>query len=97
MIKAARWLTEYKNKEEATSILIKYERMTPQVGQRVYDFLVNRIQAFPKNAEITSDAIRTIVADLAKSGFIATPGQDYKKFIDLTHLELAIREIGAPN
>lgn len=97
MIKATRWLTDNKNKNEATSILIKYEKMTPTVGQRIYDFLINKIHAFPNNAEITSEAIRGIIADLTESGLMSKSSRGQKTFTDLTYLDLVIKELGTAN
>lgn len=92
MIKASRWLTDHKNKETAVDILVKYEKMTPQIGQRVYDFMVNKIDAISNNGEIIPGGIRTVMGVMARSGLIATPAQDYKKFINLKYLELAHKE-----
>lgn len=95
MIKAGRWLTDPKNKEMAVNILIKYEKMTPQTGQRVYDYLVNQIGAVSRDGDVNPDGMRSVMAVLARTHPTTTP--DYKKFLNLKYLALAHKELGITN
>ena len=97
MIKAGRWLTDEKNEERAVNILLKYEKMPPQRGQRVYDFMIRKLGAISHNGEINPDGIRSVMAVLARSRLIATPTEEYKKFINLNYLGFAHKELGITN
>jgi ABC-type nitrate/sulfonate/bicarbonate transport system substrate-binding protein len=97
MIKASRWLTDEKNKERAVGILLKYEKMPPQRGQRIYDFMIGKFGAISKNGEISPEGIKSVMVVTAPSGLIATPPQEYTKFINLKYLQLAHKELGIRN
>ena len=97
MIKASRWLTDEENKERAVDILLKYEKMPRQRGQRVYDFMVSKLGAISKNGKISPEGIKSVMAVMARSGLIATPPEEYTKFINHKYVELAHKELGITN
>ena len=97
MVRASRWLTDEENKERAVDILLKYEKMTPQRGRRVYDFMVSKLSAISKQGEINPEGIKSVMTVMARSGLISTPPEGYMKFINPKYLELAHEELGITN
>lgn len=94
LLEATAWLYDPAHREAAIAILAARFKTSPEIGNLTYDLTVSRLQAFPREGEISPVAFTAVLDTMAEMGLIGQPAPGAAKYVDLSYLELARK--GAP-
>ena len=88
MVNASRWIYDFKNRDEAISILEKNMTVPRHFAEKTYDYVIQRIKGITPNCEISLSQLEELIALLRKAGLLkATSSSTASKFVDLTFLQ----------
>ena len=93
-IRGLQWLYDPANKAEAIAILEQRTRAEPQHAARTYDLLIERLQSFPRNGEISEASVEAAIKVLADEGELSGPLPPASKYIDTRYWDKAIAAVG---
>jgi len=94
-IQTIRWLYDPKNKEETIGIHMKFLKSQRASAEIDYRFLIEELQAFPKDGSVSKVAMEKSMELRVKDGmYKGTRIPSYTEYVDSSFLEEAQRQLG---
>lgn len=93
-VEGTRWLYDPKNKEEALAIHMKALKGTKESAELDYQFLIQDLQAFPKDGSLSKAGMTKSMDLRVKDGMYKEARvPSYTEYVDNTFLEEALRQL----
>ncbi len=87
--RAAGWLQDPANKEEAIRILAERTRQEEKYARQTYELVIEQERSYSDNALVRPEGIRAVIDLLAESGELNPPLPPPEKYIDTSYWERA--------
>ena len=87
--RAVHWLYDFKNKDQAVDILVKYSKQDRKDSADTYDYFVGKLRAFSANGRISSESYKRMTDTLVQWGDLTVPVPPASKFFDLSFVDAA--------
>jgi ABC-type nitrate/sulfonate/bicarbonate transport system substrate-binding protein len=89
LLEATRWLYDPAHRDGAIAILAARFKTPAEIAGRTYDVAVTRLQAFPKEGELSAEGFTAVLETMAELELIGQPVPGAAKYVDLSYLTLA--------
>lgn len=94
-VEALRWLYDPKNKEESLAIHMKSLTSTKDSAELDYKFLIQELQAFPKDGSVSKAGMEKTMELRVNDGmYKESRVPSYAEYLDNSFLEDALRQLG---
>lgn len=85
------WLYDRANRDEAISILLNNVKMSPEIAGRTYDELLDQKDGFFRNARVSTEGMRTVLALRSRYADPRKKLTDSSKYYDPSYYYAAMR------
>ena len=92
-LRAARWLTDPSNRDQAIAILTRKTNADPSDGRKTYDELIAQGKIFPTTGLMSGQSLGVVIAALGDLGVLKTPLPAPERFFDNTFVRQALAEL----
>ncbi len=92
-LRAARWLNEPANREQAIATLVKHTSGDPNDARKTYDELILRDKVFPTTGLLTAPSLGVVISALVGLGVVKPPAPAPEKFFDNAYVRQALAEL----
>ena len=96
LLEATAWLYDPAHRDEAVAILAARFKTSPEIGAQTYDLAVTRLQAFPRDGEISPAGMTAVLETMAELGLLAAARCPARAQASSTSSYLALARKGAP-
>jgi ABC-type nitrate/sulfonate/bicarbonate transport system substrate-binding protein len=87
--KAARWLHEPANKEQAIQILAEATKSRPEYARQTYELYVEQVGAMTPDGSVNLPGMQAVIDVLGESEALTPPLPAAAKFVDESYLQMA--------
>ncbi len=87
--RAVHWLYDFKNKDQAVDILVKYAKQDRKDSADTYDYFVSKLHAFSQDGRISESSYKRMTDALVEWGDLKQPVAPESKFCDWSFVAAA--------